>query len=170
MKAWLQTMLILLVVAAALRSVDAVPEWIGGLPRGAVTVASLDEARQVSGLAVQLAPAIATGYRPHRIVALHAPAAGLRIDLQPVAGGHGFSIFRLTAAKRAQELLAPLPAFHEIALQVAGRPGHLRAARAPDGTVTQELEWQGTLRTVVRFQGPTLELLGLGEKLAPEMP
>jgi len=170
MKAWLHMILTLGILACALRTADAVPQWISGLPRGSVRVSDLQEAQQVSGLAIQLPPTIAASYRPQKIVALHPPAAGVAITLQPVAEGHGFSLYRLSSAKRAQGLLSPLPAFHEIKVQVAGRPAQLRAVRAPDGTVTQELEWQGWLRTVVRFQGPTLELLSLGEKLATVMP
>jgi hypothetical protein len=170
MKAWLHMILTLGILAFALRTADAVPQWITGQPRGSVRVNDLQEAQQVSGLAIQIPPSIAASYRPREIVAVHPPAAGVAITLQPMAGGHGFSFFRLNSAKRAQQLLSPLPAFHEIKVQVAGRPARLRAVRAPDGTVTQELEWQGSLRTVVRFQGPTLELLSLGEKLAAVMP
>lgn len=170
MKAWLHTVLILAILAAALRSADALPEWITGLPRGAVTVSTLADAQRISGIALPLPQTIAARYRPQLIVALPPPAAGLEIRLQPLGGGHAFSLFRLTSAKRSQQLLPPLPAFHEIAVQVAGRPARLRAVRAPDGTVTQDLEWQGSLQTVVRFQGSTLKLLALGEKLASEMP
>lgn len=170
MKAWLHMALVLVVLAAALRSADAIPEWITGLPRGAVTVNDLADAQRISGIAIPLPSTIAARYRPRLIVVLPPPAAGFEIRLQPLAGGHGFSLFRLTSAKRSQQLLPPLPAFHEIDVQLAGRPARLRAVRAPDGTVTQDLEWQGSLRTVVRSQGSTLELLSLGEKLASEMP
>jgi hypothetical protein len=170
MKGWVQTLLILIVLAAALRTADAIPQLLTGLPRGAVMVTSLPAAQQVSGIEVRLPQAILASYRLRDIVALHPPEAGVKVDLEPVAGGRGFSLFRMTATERAQKLLPGLSPFHEIPVQVAGRPARLRAARDSGGLVTQDLEWQGDLRTVVRFQGPTLELMNLGAELAAEMP
>ena len=132
-----------------------------------VMKAALSEARALTGIGVELPPALAS-YQPtlRGIRATRAPHAALAVILRSPAGT-SLTVFRGAVSHIDRRLYQPLQPFHQIATQVAGRPAMLRASSQPGGPTVQELEWtaDGT-RTVLRFDGSTLELLHIAEQMA----
>ena len=162
----LQILAILTLLAGLLRTADAVPGWVTGIPRGVVVAATLDEARSISGISVGVSALSDFVTAPRGIRVSRPPSAGLALTARRLSDGRSLSLYRLSTADPAP-LYRPLFPFHEIAIKVAGRPAQLRACRLPDGLVVEEVEWrENSLRTILRFDGPTLELLALAQKLA----
>jgi hypothetical protein len=165
-KPLLQIVAILTLLAGLLRMADAVPGWVTGIPRGVVAAATLDEAQSISGISVGLPAPSEFVTTPRGIRASRPPSAGLALTARRPSDGRNLSLYRLSTTD-AERLYRPLFPFHEIAIKVAGRPAQLRASRLPDGSVVEEVEWQeNSLRTILRFDGSTLELLALAQGLA----
>jgi hypothetical protein len=164
---FLQIVAVLLGAAAALRAGDALPGILTGVPRGVVVCTALSEATALTGLRLQLPPALSV-YQPifRGIRATRAPQAALAVTMHDPTG-NTLAVFRSAFSSIDRRLFQPLFPFHEIAIQVAGRPAMLRASNQPGGPAVQDLEWiaNGT-RTVLRFDGPTLELLRIADQMA----
>jgi hypothetical protein len=167
MRAFLQIVAVLVGAAVVLRAGDALPGLLTGVPRGVVVCAALSQAKELTGIGVQIPPALAS-YQPtlHGIRATRAPHAALAVTLRSPAG-ITLAVFRGAFSGIDHRLYQQLHPFHQIATQVAGRPAILRASNQPGGPTVQDLEWtaDGT-RTVLRFDGPTLELLHIAEQMA----
>jgi hypothetical protein len=167
-----RTLAVLASVALALRAGDAVPGWISDLPRGVHLCASLDEAEVRTGLHLGK---LHQGLPGHALM-----AGGIRTAARPfpaiamaLQGGDGKSqltLFRSRGGEIPATLRTPLPSFHEITIPL--RPGlsaSLKAERRADSSVWQDLEWsEGTIITALRFNGRTVDLLGLARQLAQD--
>jgi hypothetical protein len=167
MRAFLQIVAVLVGAAVALRAGDALPSLLTGVPRGVVVCGTLSEAKALTGIGVQLPPALAAYQTTLRgIRATRAPHAGLAVTLRSPAGTT-LAVFRGAYSGIDHRLYQSLHPFHQIPTQVAGRPAMLRASNQPGGPTVQDLEWtaDGT-RTVLRFDGSTLELLHIAEQMA----
>lgn len=167
----LQIVAVLLGTAVVLRAGDALPGLLTGVPRGVVVCAALSEATALAGLQLQLPPALSR-YQPtfRGIRATRAPHAALTVTLRGPAG-KTLAVFRGAFSGIDRRLYQPLHPFHQIATQVAGRPATLRASNQPGGPTVQELEWTtDEARTLLRFDGPTLELLQIGYQMARLLP
>jgi hypothetical protein len=167
----LQIAAVLLGAAAVLRAGDALPGLLTGVARGVVVCAALSEATTLTGLRLHLPPALST-YQPifRGIRATRAPLASLAVTLRNPEGTT-LSVFRGSTSDIDHRLYQPLVPFHQIAIQVAGQPAMLRASNQPGGPTVQDLEWSadGT-RTVLRFDGPTLQLLQIADQMAKLVP
>jgi hypothetical protein len=170
------TLAVLGTMALALRTADAFPRWMAGIPAGVRLCNSLEQA--AARTALPLDRMSTTAFADYQVA-----ADGIRVTTTPLraaavamrrpGGDHiVLTLFRSHGGEIPQNLRKPLPAFHEIAVQLQpGCAATLKAEALPDGSVWQDLEWQmGPDRLALRFNGRTVELLGLARHLVKDWP
>jgi hypothetical protein len=171
-RALVTTLGVLAASALGLRTLDALPGWLSGVPRGVHVCASLDEAQARTGVQLGALRSVLTGWRPVTVrVTLH-PIPAVAVTLLRDHDGADLVLYRSRGGGVPTGLRPALAAFHAITVPlVQGRTAILRAEVRPTGGVLQELEWTtGGQHTVMRFAGRTVELLRLARLLADKDP
>jgi hypothetical protein len=170
-RALVTTLGVLVASALGLRTLDALPGWLSGLPRGVHVCANLDEAQASTGVQLGAFRSVLTGWRPVTVrVTLH-PIPAVAVTLRDHEEAD-LVLYRSRGGGVPTGLRPALTAFHAITVPlVQGRTAVLRAEVRPTGGVLQELEWTtGGQHTVMRFAGRTVELLRLARLLADKDP
>lgn len=168
------TLAVLGAMALALRAADAFPGWVVGIPAGVRQCGSLEQAAARTALPIERTSTLASaGYRvaTDGIRITTKPLRAVAVAMQRGAGvPNVLTLFHSQGGPIPQTLRAPLHAFHEISVPLQpGCTAILKAEVLPDGSVWQDLEWQmGPDHFVLRFQGRTVELLGLARGLAKD--
>lgn|GEM_PF-5743903 len=156
--------------AFALRAADALPGYLGSVPRGMHVCASLAEAESRTGLHLE---SIRRGLAPYQVVAgsirtIAKPAPTIAVSLRRGEGAAPLvTFFRSRSGEIPSAIRPALPAFNEIEISLApGRAASLRAATMGDGSLWQDLEWSdGEQHTALRWSGRTVELLRLARRI-----
>jgi len=163
-----RTLVVLASVALALRTVDAIPGWLSGLPRGVHLCPSLREAEARTGLRLDRIAPIARTAGSIRATASPVPAVAIVLD----DDRSQLTFFRSRGGSIPTLLRPPPSAFHEIAVPLKpGLSASLKAERQADGSVWQDLEWsEGEITTALRFGGRTVELLRVARQLVEAAP
>jgi len=161
--------------AALLRALDAVPDLLLGRPRGVVALDSLADLR-AAGVESLLLPVYfpeVFAWPPRRVLLARARPAAVALQFEGRAGSDAelwlYQTLEVDAAIPAR-LRPPATPFH--ALPLAWPDGSATLGRLKlDGRVWEELELTLPRRRVVlRFRGPTPELLRLARSLRPARP
>ena len=165
-----RTLAVLAGVALALRAGDAIPGWISAVPRGVHLCASASEAEAHTGLRLDKVGRTLAGYTAGEIRITARPIPAVAIAMQGSDDRSQITIFRSRGGDIPATLRPPQSSFHEIAVPLGpGLSASLKAERHADGSVWQDLDWSdGTLRTALRFNGRTVELLRLARQLAQD--
>ena len=159
--------------ALVLRTADAIPGWLAGVPPGVRLCASLAEAEARTGL--RLDPNLFAAYEPVadgiRVTAKPEPAAAVTMQWRQDRRIR-LTLFRARGKEIPAALRAPLPSFHEIAVPLEkGHSASLKAEALPDGSVWQDMEWASALgATALRFNGRTVELLRVARRMIEAAP
>ena len=165
-RAALQIAMVVSVAGLVLRTADAVPGMLLGLPRGVIECASVEEAEARLGAKLRLPGGLAQAFLwpPRRIRYTTRPVPALAVSLEPRVGVLRLTVFR-SQGSAIPERLRPLGrAFHSLEVRVKGRAATLTTLILTDGRVWQDLEWaEAGGRSGLRFQGPTVELMRLAE-------
>ena len=163
-----RTLAVLAGVALALRAGDAIPGWISAAPRGVHLCVSMSEAEARTGLRLDKVGESLAGYTARDIRATARPIPAVAMAMQGGDDKSQLTLFRGRGGDIPTTLRPPQPSFHEIMVPLGpGLSASLKAERHADGSVWQDLEWSdGTLRTALRFNGRTVELLRLAKQLA----
>ncbi|HEY5284799.1 MAG TPA: hypothetical protein VIM14_18545 [Polyangia bacterium] len=169
--AW-RTLAVLAGVALALRAGDAIPGWISAVPRGVHLCASVSEAEAITGLRLDKVGKSLAGYAARDIRATARPITAIAMAMQGGDDKSQLTLFRSLGGDIPTTLRPPQPSFHELTVPLGpGLSASLKAERYADGSVWQDLDWSdGTLRTGLRFNGRTVELLRLARQIAGDVP
>ncbi len=163
--------------ALVLRTADAIPAWLAGIPSGVRLCANLAEAEARTGLRLfpDLFPDLFAAYEPLaggiRVTAKPEPAASVAMQWRQDRRIR-LTLFRARGKEIPAALRVPLPSFHEIAVPLEkGYSASLKAEALPDGSVWQDMEWAGASgATVLRFNGRTVELLRVARRMIEAAP
>ncbi len=173
LRALVQIALVLGLAAVLLWGVDRLPGVLLGLPRGARSARSLLEAESRLGVKVRVPEAFraAVDWPPARIATLRRGGPALAMTTRSRESGRSLSIFWVWGPRVPESLRPAGQTLHVVPLKLAGRPASVRTCLDDGSRTLQDLEWaEEGLRVALRFEGPTLELIRLGESLAAEVP
>lgn len=172
-RAVLQIVGVVSLAGLVLSGLEAVPGAVLGLPRGVSLAASLGEAER--RLDTKLTPppgwSGSFGWPPREIRYSLRPVRAVALRMEPREGAVNLTLYRSQGTVIPDRLRPPGRVFHSLEVWVKGRPALLTTLTLADNQVWQDLEWtEGAGRTAIRFQGPTVQLLGLAEALREAEP
>lgn len=99
------------------------------------------------------------------------PVRAVALRMEPREDTLSLTLYRSRGAVIPVGLRPPGRVFHSLEVRVKGRPALLTTLTLADNQVWQDLEWTaGAGRTAIRFQGPTVQLLGLAQALRESEP
>jgi hypothetical protein len=152
---------------------EAVPGAVLALPRGVSQAASLGEAER--RLDMKLTPPAgwsgSVRWPPQEIRYTVRPVRAVSLRMEPREDAVNLTLYRSQGNFIPDRLRPPGRVFHSLEVWVKSRPALLTTLTLADNQVWQDLEWtEGAGRTAMRFQGPTVQLLGLAQALRESEP